>query len=337
MAAIRTGDLPRFLASGWKSYRMFLVYGSDDGLVRETADRLIELSAGKTPDPMNQVVLEGEQIAQDPARLADELQTFGMFGGTRLVHVRNAGKVPPAAAGAAFAAPVDNTVLVLEAGDLRAGTGLRALADKSPAVAALACYADSAQVIQRLIGETLEAHGLTITPDARDLLAQALGGDRALSRGEIEKLALYAAGERTIDAAMVTAIVSDAGRLEIGSLLDQAFAGHIGDLETEANRFFAAGTHPAAIFTQAIGHVLLLRRALRSGNPDIVAKQSRLHFSREAAFRRAVSLWTEARLERALRLLSDAVLQSRKSARLAETVTIRTLWAVSRLAGSDAA
>ena len=81
--------------------------------------------------------------------------------------------------------------------------------------------------------------------------------------------------------------------------------------------------------------VLLLRRALRNGNAELVAKQARLHFSREPAFHRAAGLWTESRLERALRLLSDAVLQSRKSARMAETLTVRTLWAISRLAGGD--
>ncbi|HRJ69364.1 MAG TPA: DNA polymerase III subunit delta [Beijerinckiaceae bacterium] len=335
MAVIRSADLPRFLASGWKGYRMFLVHGSDEGLVRETTAQLLSSAGGAQPDPLNMVVLEGDQIAQDPARLADELGTFGMFGGTRVIHVRNAGRVPPAVATTVFADPVENTVLALEAGELRTGSPLRTLAEKAPGVAAIACYADTTQAIQRLIADTLQAHGLTIAADARDLLAQALGSDRALSRGEIEKLALFASGEKTVTAAMVTAIVSDAGKHEVSALIDRAFAGQIREIEAQAHRFFAAGTNPAAIFTQAIGHVLLLRRALRNGNAELVAKQARLHFSREPAFHRAAGLWTESRLERALRLLSDAVLQSRKSARMAETLTVRTLWAISRLAGGD--
>lgn len=256
-----------------------------------------------------------------------------MFGGVRIIHLRNAGRVPAAVFDTTFADTLVSAAIILEAGELKNGAPLRALAEKSPNVAAIPCYADSIQHIQRLIAEGLSGHGLAITPDARDLLTHALGSDRALSRGEIEKLALYATGETTVDRAMVAAIVSDAARLDISALVDRVFAGQIREIETEANRFFAAGINPAAILSQTIGHILLLRRALRSGNAEMTAKQGRLHFSREAAFRRAAATWTENRLERALQLISEASLQGRRSARLSETLTIRALWAVCRLSG----
>jgi DNA polymerase-3 subunit delta len=341
MTAVRPGDLARFRSTGWKEFPVVLLHGSDEGAIRELSASLVAAACGPDADPMNHIVLDGDTIAQDPPRLADELQTFALFGGRRVIHVRGAHRTPPAVVEAAADSSASDSFLVLEAGELKAGVGLRALADKHRRIASIACYADTTRSLQQLIDEVLGAHKLAITPDARVALAAALGADRALSRSEVEKLALYAQGQDRIDIVMVHDIVSDAGRHDAGALLDQAFAGQIAPIETEANRLFASGTNPSGLLSQAISHVLLLRRAARAqsagATPDTIARQSRIHFSRIAAFERALSLWTEVRLDRALRIVSDAAAQNRKSARLSETIAIRALWAVSRLARNDSA
>ncbi len=340
MTAIRPGDLQRFRTSGWKDVAVVLVHGSDDGAIRELAASLVEGALGKDADPMNLVVLDGDTIAQDPPRLADELQTFSLFGGQRVIHLRTAGKAPLAAIEMAANQNAKDAYLVLEAGDLKAGTGLRALCEKHRNIASVACYADNGRALHGLIDEVLRLNGLTITADARVALTSALGADRALSRSEIEKLALFARGESQIDLAMVHLIVSDAGRHEAGTVIDQAFAGNISTIETEANRLFMAGVNPSGLLSQAIGHVLLLRRAVRAqaagASSETIARQNRLHFSRTAAFERALSFWTETRLDRALKIVSEAATQNRKQARLSETIAVRALWAISRLAKSDA-
>jgi DNA polymerase-3 subunit delta len=336
MSIVKPGDVARFLDRGWKTFSVVLVHGSDEGLVRETADQLIVRAAGPDPDPMNLVQIDGEAIAQDPPRLVDELRTFGLFGGSRVVHVRGAAKVPLGVLEAVFEEPPQGAFLLLEAGELKAGAGIRALAEKTSSAASIACYADSQQAVQRLIETVLTSHGLRVSPEARELLIGTLGGDRALTRNELEKLALYAWGQETIDAEMVTAVVSDAARHEVSALIDRAFAGEVAEIETEANRLFAGGANPASVLSQTLSHILLLRRVVRGGG-EAALRQSRTHFSRISLVMRASGLWSEARLERALRHVSDAVLQSRRVARLSEAITIRALWAVSRMARNDPA
>ena len=70
----------------------------------------------------------------------------------------------------------------------------------------------------------LGAAGLTITPEARELLLSRLGADRALSRSEIEKLALYAGGKGTIEIDDVEAVVGDASELAIDTMIMAAAA-----------------------------------------------------------------------------------------------------------------
>lgn len=339
MTVIKAGDIARFTASDWRNYPVILVFGADEGSIRETADALVAAAAGPNPDPLDRIELEGDTIAQDPARLADELGAISMFGGQRVIHIRNVSRIPLAVVESAAEA-AGPTPVILEAGELRPGTGLRALAEKHRSIAALACYADSARDLQTLIDRVLSASGHTITKGGRMALVAALGGDRSLSRSEIDKLVLYAGQTREIDAEIVAEIISDAGRHDVGPLIDHAFNGTLDVIEPEANRLFSAGINASGLLVQTQHHVLMLRRALRAREKDNdlfrFKKANRIHFSRSAAFDQATLRWNEARLDRCLRLVSDAVLNARKSARLGDPIAIRALWSVARLArGSD--
>lgn len=339
MTAIRPADLARFKAGGWRDYPVILVYGNDEGAIREMTGALLSAAAGANPDPMDLVELDGDSLAQDPARLFDELDALSMFGGQRAVHLRGPGRLAPAHIERAAGNP-GPTPLVIEAGELRPGTALRALAERHRAIAAVACYADSARDLQGLIDSSLQGTGHTITREGRLALVAALGADRALSRSEIDKLVLYAGENREIDATMVADIVSDAGKHDVGPLIDQTFTGQLAGIEPAANRLFNAGTHPAALLTQTLGHVLTLRRALeaRAKDPDlsIFKKANRVHFSRASAFDNAAQRWSTARLDRALDLVSETIINTRRNARLAEPLTVRALWSLARLArGGD--
>ena len=73
------------------------------------------------------------------------------------------------------------------------------LCERAKNAAALPCYADSERDLERLIDGEMRAAGLTLKPDARAMLIPLLGGDRAASRNELRKLALYARGRGEID------------------------------------------------------------------------------------------------------------------------------------------
>ena len=331
MTAIPSRDIARFLGGDWRSYPVILVHGSDDGAVRDTVAALLAAAAGPDPDPMNLIVLDGESVAQDPPRLADELRTYGLFGGRRVIHLRGAARAPVSVIEAAASDPAPETLLVMEAIDIGSKAPLPVLAGRHRAIAALACYADNAKALGTLIDQRLAADQLRITPDARALLLSLLGADRALSRSEIDKLALYALGSHEITTTMVGEIIADAGRHDASDLIDAALCGQIAAVEPEANRLFMAGLHPSALLAQTIGHLCALRRTRLSGGSAATFKdKGRLHFSREAAVNRALSLWTVPRLERAIQQASETTLLTRRTARLAEALTIRLFWSLAR-------
>ena len=304
--------------------------------MREAVSAITLAALGPGHDPLNLVTLDGDLLAQDPGRLADELKSFGLFGGSRVVHVRATGRLPVSIIEAAAYDPAQDTLLIVEAGDLKRESALKTRCDKHRRIAALPFFADTARMISSLIDDMLRANTLLISRDARELLTAALGADRGLSRSELDKLAIYATGQREITAEMVLDCVSDAGRHETGALLDNAFAGNIAEIEPEANQIIASGTSPSAILSQAIGQVLMLRRGLRSmaggASAEDYLSGIRAHFSRIPLLTRALHLWSDQRLEQALQSLADATAQTRRTPRLAGQITIRALWSAARRA-----
>ena len=111
---------------------------------------------------------------------------------------------------------------------MRRNAPLRALVERAKNAAALPCYADDERARGRLIDEEMREAGLTLAPDARALLIPLLGGDRAASRSEIRKLALYARGQDRVGVDDVAAVVSDASSLALDDIVDAAFAGKTG-------------------------------------------------------------------------------------------------------------
>ena len=307
-----------------------LVFGPDAGLVSERVNALVKASVDDSNDPFSLVRLEGEDLAANPARLVEEAQTIPLFGGRRAVWVKAGSRNIAPAVEALLALPASECRVVIEAGDLRRNAPLRALCERAKNAAALPCYTDTERDLERLIDAEMRAAGLTLAPEARALLIPLLGGDRAASRNEIRKLVLYARGRGEIGVDDVAAVVSDASALALDDLVDAAFAGRPAELETQLAKARAAGS---------AGRLDLLCRAAPAGAAAQMAHRDRRRralLARRACSRRctsAASRWSKPRssngtrrgLRAAMAELADAVLASRKTPALADTIAERAL------------
>ncbi|HTV38466.1 MAG TPA: DNA polymerase III subunit delta, partial [Xanthobacteraceae bacterium] len=163
-------------------------------------------------------------------------------------------------------------------------------------------------------------------------LIPLLGGDRAASRNEIRKLALYARGQERVGVDDVAAVVADASGLALDDIVDAAFAGKPAELEAQLAKARTAATPPGSIFFAAQRQVAQLhkwRMAIEAGGGfSLDAVQPPLHFRRKAAIEAALRLWNAARLAAAMAELAEAVLESRRNSALAETIAERALLAL---------
>lgn len=338
MVALKTGEIEAFVARPDASRAVVLVFGPDAGLVSERVDAIVRASVDDPNDPFALVRLDGDTLASDPARLADEAFTVPLFGGRRAIRVRAGSRnIVPSVEGI-LGSPLRDCRVVIEAGDLKRGTALRNLVERAKSAVAIPCYADADRDIGRLIDEELRGSNLTISADARAALVPLLGGDRRASRAELRKLALYAAGQKQIEIDDVMAVVADASALALDELVDAAFAGRIAEAEREFSKASVGGTNPTAIVGAALRQIERLH-ALRldvesgtSASAVIERVMPPIHFRRKPLMEAALKSWTSERLAKAMTMLAEASLDARRQSSLAETIAQRAMMLIARAA-----
>ena len=328
MAVLQKEALNSYLKNPSMRYRIVLVFGPDRGLVSERAsailDKLQQSSGGNSDDPFGLTRIAAEDLNSDPQRLANEAYTISLFGGTRFIHAKAHGarNLQDQIAPLLKDLPQD-TFIIIEAGDVKKTTAFRKLIEKSDDAAAIACFADDTASLNQLVSDELEAFGLSMTKDARQRLVSQLGGDRLASRREIEKLCLFAADKGTISEEDVLALSGDSSVLSADALSDAAALGQMPALMDALARMDAGSLSPSAAGPMILRNFQILHKARIMVEQGVPAAQvvervtPPIFFMRKGAVRKQLGMWTVARLERALALLSEAVLKSRQQQGLA--------------------
>lgn len=172
-----------------------LIYGQDGGLVRQRVAQLTDSFLGANADPTATSEFTMEQLNDDPARLSDELSAFSLMSPSRVILVRDADDDVVEMLEEALTRRASSNYVILYATDSLAGSKLRALAERSPELGAVACYKDEGAGLESLIRDTLRGYGLRANTEVTRFLAQQLNGDRQIILNELEKLSLYLGDE----------------------------------------------------------------------------------------------------------------------------------------------
>lgn len=333
MTAVKAGDVDRAVARRAPDVNLLLFFGPDSGRVAERARAAAHGAVTDPADPFQLIRMDGDGLADEPGRLVEEASTFGLFGGKRAIWVRASSRNLAPAVSACLDVALVDTLVVVEAGDLARNAPLRTACEASPRALALPCYGDEARDLGAVILASLKAHGLGIAPDARDLLAESLGGDRLATRSELDKLALYAHGQSAVSVEDVEAVVSDVSGPGLDSAIDAAFLGDRDGLERALTHLAQQGSSPAATLALALRHGLALLgqvvRAQEGQDADTLVRNWRgLHFRRKSAVTRQIRSWSPERLGQSVRTLQSATLAARKSAALADAAASQALISV---------
>jgi DNA polymerase-3 subunit delta len=315
---LAAGQVERFLRRPDPATPVVLIYGPDEGLVRERVERLIAAVLDDPRDPFRASELGLDLVRAEPARLADEARALCLMGGRRVVRLRQASDQATAACRGLLALERIDALVVIDAGELPASSSLRRLIEGAPAAAAIACYRDEGQGLAALIDHELAARRLGAEPDARAWLLEHLGGDRAVTRAELDKLALYlgatdaSAGPCRASLEDVAAVVGDSAALGLDDLLHAVAQGELEALERCLERLLGEGQDPVRLVRAQANHFARLHRLAaqveRGAALEQVVERARppIHFRRKDAVRSELRLWSAARAARALARLTEA-------------------------------
>ena len=321
-----------FVAKPDPAIRAVLVYGPDAGLVRERLNGLTRAVAGSIDDPFRVAEIEADTLRDDPARLGDEAAALSFSGGRRVVRVRDATDTVADVLAAFAEAPVGEALVVVSAGDLGPRSKLRSAFESAEQAAALPCYADDARSLEAVIRQALSSGGFSVAPDALAWLADHLGGDRELSRRELEKLMLYMGDDRrTITEDDVVACIGDTAALGLDDLIYAVGDGDQAIVQRVYTRLMNEGTSSVSILTGVARHIMRLyetrgRMAEGKGFEQAAAQlRPPVFFKLKARFQMQVNRWSEDLLARALGLLTEAETTAKSTDMPADAVIERAL------------
>lgn len=333
--------IERFLAKPDPNVRAVLIFGPDEGMVRERAQRLGQHVVQDLNDPFRVTMITAEALIEEPSLLADEAASLSLMGGRRLIRVRGATDKIARAFSALLDANTGDSLTLIEAGELSTRSALRKAAEASPAAAAIACYVEDQGDLTRVLGQQIAQAGKSITPDALSLLAASLLGDRMMARNELDKLLLYVGDAHEIGVVDVQACIADAAALEIDDAIRAALGGDLETLDRCLVRLAADGTSGVGILRLAQNHVRRLH--LTRGRLDAGASldkalsqlQPPLFFKTRDVFAAEVQAWPLSRLSAALERLVEAEAKSKRTGANDALLTADALFAIGRVAAGQ--
>lgn len=326
-----------------REVRAFLLHGPDAGLVRERAESLSGHLVDDLADPFRVAEIGPATLRDDPRRLAAEAATLSLTGGRRLIRVRPAGDRESSAFKSYFADKAADAVVVAEAGELPTRSTLRRLFEADRTAAALPCYPDDPGRLGAVIDETLARHGLTAEPAARAYLQSVLGADRGLTRGELEKLALYMGPGKRVGESDAMACVDDAAAVTLDAIAIAAADGELAELDRALQRALGRGTAPTSVLRALARHLEKLHRlagSIASGQTSdqaLRAFRPPLHFRARDALARQHRHWPPKRTARALEIVIAAEIACKATGAPVESLCGRALIRIARSVKKDPA
>jgi len=337
MSQKKAHEVDGWIARPDAAVRVVLLYGPDRGLASERASAFAKKTGLPLDDAFSVIRYDASDLEQDPGRLLDEARMVSMFGGERLIWVRNAG----AHKGFAEAVrdlldnPSRDAITLIEAGDLKKNAPLRDMVERADAGMALPCYADEERSIDGVIEAELARSGKTMAGEARQALRRRLGGDRLATRGEIEKLILYSGDKATIDLDDVIASSGDVAAVSVDQAIDAALAGQMEELDRSLQRSQEGGAHAQTILGAAMRQFQMLetlRRNIDFGGAQAAAAvagaRPPVFFTRRKLVEGALSAWSGPSIAKALTRLQSAILATRRRPELASAIVRDTMLAI---------
>lgn len=332
----------RFLSAPDKSVRAALVYGPNRALVGEAAQTLIKHALGDTDDPFALTRLAEDEIRKDKARLSDALSAQSLLGGPSVVWLRVDGdaqhetvidalKIIESGEGAAW--------LVVEGGELNTKGKTVAAFENAKSAASIAFYEESDAERASFLKALIESERIPMSADAREIFIAHAPSDRALARGELEKISLFAHGlGRNVEPDDLAALAAVEAEGEMDDATNAAASGRVAIALDMLDRLDSTNGVSLLKALQRKMLRLLEARTLVDGGvaPNDAGDRlkPKVFWKERDLFASQVRMWTTPRVLAALDVLWAAELRSKTAGAPQDVIAAGAFKRVAEIAGA---
>ncbi len=241
-----------------ESFQSFLVYGPNEGLIRENIDIIYKsFSNGSDCEKIN---INGTQLDDGFTILNDEISTFSLFSEKKFISLESAKEKHASIIEEALSLDVKNTCLVVKQDNLTKSSKIRKLFESSNTHFSLACYDDDIKVLSSLLEKFQKENNITFDNDIKSFLLNNLSNDRMVIKNELEKILLsLSEGDRKVDIEKVRYILHDSAYTDFQQINNSILFGNIEKGSKSLEKLFNLGTNPVAILKSLNNYIMRIR------------------------------------------------------------------------------
>lgn len=221
-------DIESFINVPSPSIRAVLIYGPDNGLTVERANKLTKVvNKNSQDDPFSIVEMSFDKYKEDPAILGDEMASISLMGGQKIIIVKDVNPAITKEMKYIITELPGDGFVIITAGDLTPKSTLRQCFEKQKNIAAIACYKDEGMAVRTLIDAMLSDNQKTCDNQALQYMQHYIVGDRLIIRNEINKLITYIGDKAHITLDDVMAIISNNSESSLDEFCNAVATGNI--------------------------------------------------------------------------------------------------------------
>jgi len=248
---------------------VYLLLGDQDLLRELAASKLQSAVLGEAPSPFNFERFDGE--SGDASRIVMSANMMPLLGGRRLILVKRASRLIESEA--SLQAYVENpnpaTVLVLDL-DKKPDGRRKGWKDIEKSAVVVVCDAPDPWELSDWVAEEGRARGLKLGREEIRYLVTEVGSDLRRLSNELEKLSLYASGDR-LDLKTMAEVFGRGRAQSVFKFTDAVASGDAGSALRQLGRLLEEGEPPLrilALLDRLVGQLRIAKDAQASGRKD---------------------------------------------------------------------
>ena len=205
------------------NYPPILIYGPNEGLVRENFLKIKEIFKQDSTEEVN---FSGKLINEQPGILIDEIRTVSMFNEQKIIIIEQPVDKNIDLFEDAFVELPDQTLIIVIANNLTKNSKLRKFFESSSKYFSCANYEDDFRSNIQQIHNLEKSINKNLNKDIKNYLNQNLSSDRMISKNEIDKIILlYSENDQIPELEHIKLIFNDNADLGLNKISQLTFSG----------------------------------------------------------------------------------------------------------------
>ncbi|HCR85497.1 MAG TPA: DNA polymerase III subunit delta [Alphaproteobacteria bacterium] len=248
-----------------------LIYGQNTGGVSNLYNKIASQIVHDLNDPFLVANIDIKKLEEDQTILLDELNSIPMFGGKKLVVIKNAEgteitKIIEETLGSLPDNAYKNCFLLVTAGELDTKSALRKLYEAGKNIAAIACYnEDERSVETKIKGFFYKNHIQTENGVAQYIIDNCKGDSKVLEI-LLEKLVLFLGADKFLNLDDVKTVTGSANETNVQEIINLFFDGNIAETEYKLRKSQEEGVAEILVIRSFQKYIEKLHRCIDAMN-----------------------------------------------------------------------